>query len=163
MCGKYVRCCLFHHDGIQASSAIDFSSISGIGKLVMLLVHLSFCSAERLGYDTTMRRSKDGSRWEIACADHSDSSNSNEPTWCTTTSAILNASSVFGRHTRCYAARYEADERIEEGIVKDSWFLPRDKQKSDASAAYVPNEAHNLRLITETLGKEKQSFLYPKA
>ncbi|KAJ2553426.1 hypothetical protein EV175_002944, partial [Coemansia sp. RSA 1933] len=53
--------------------------------------------------------------------------------------------------------------RIEEGIVKDSWFLPYDKQKSDAGAAYVPNEAHNLCLITETLGKEKQSFLYPKA
>ncbi|KAJ2559303.1 hypothetical protein EV175_000413 [Coemansia sp. RSA 1933] len=110
-----------------------------------------------------MKRGKDGSQWEIACANHSDSSNSNEPTWCTTTSTILNASSVFGRHTRCYAARCKVGERIEEGIVKDSWSLPRDKQKSGADAAYVPDEAYNLRLIAATLGKEKQSFLYPKA
>ncbi|KAJ2553599.1 hypothetical protein EV175_002883, partial [Coemansia sp. RSA 1933] len=110
-----------------------------------------------------MKRSKDGSQWDIACVNHNGNSNSNEPIWCTATSTILNASSVFGRHTHCYAARYKVDERIEEGIVEDSWSLPRDKQKSGAAAAYVPDEAYNLRLIAETLGKENQRFLYPIA
>ncbi|KAJ2537745.1 hypothetical protein EV175_006629, partial [Coemansia sp. RSA 1933] len=48
LCGTQVRCCLFHHDGIRASSAMDLSTLNGLKKFVMLLVHWSFCGSERL-------------------------------------------------------------------------------------------------------------------
>ncbi|KAJ2504299.1 hypothetical protein H4217_009428, partial [Coemansia sp. RSA 1939] len=46
LCGTQVRCCLFYHDDIGASSAMDISTPSGLKKFVTLLVHWSFCGSE---------------------------------------------------------------------------------------------------------------------
>ncbi|KAJ2389212.1 hypothetical protein GGI23_005885, partial [Coemansia sp. RSA 2559] len=54
MCGTVVRCYLFHHDGIRATSDIDISDMDSLKRLVTLFVHWSFCSTDHLGYDMSM-------------------------------------------------------------------------------------------------------------
>ncbi|KAJ2555041.1 hypothetical protein EV175_002388 [Coemansia sp. RSA 1933] len=87
----------------------------------------------------------------------------------------MSASALFGRHTRCYLPRRKGGRGKKEVVLKDSWSLPRDLSENSASAldpldeeqsyitADAPDEACNLRLITEKLAGMKLDFLYPKA
>ncbi|KAJ2089061.1 hypothetical protein IW140_005090 [Coemansia sp. RSA 1813] len=161
MCGTKVRSYLFHHDGIRATSEMDFASPGGRERLVTLLVHWSFCGFHRLGYDTSMTRLKKTNGWEIRCPNHDDHDKRNSFTLYVTTGTILNASALFGRHTRCYTAKRKDGRSDVEVVLKDSWSLPRDLIKQDASSA-VPNEARNLRLIKENFSGEDLSFSYPQ-
>ncbi|KAJ2085232.1 hypothetical protein IW138_006439 [Coemansia sp. RSA 986] len=161
MCGTKVRGCLFHHDGVRATSTMDFASHGGREKLVTLLVHWSFCSFTRLGYDTNMTRLREENAWEIRCPNHDNDGKRNSFTSYVTTRTIVNASSLFGRHTRCYIARRKDDTSGMEVVLKDSWSLPRDLKKQSAIST-VPNEARNLQLIKEKFAGENLNFSYPQ-
>ncbi|KAJ2561551.1 hypothetical protein IW140_006561, partial [Coemansia sp. RSA 1813] len=161
MCGTKVRGCLFHHDGVRATSTMDIASPGGRERLVALLVHWSFCNFTRLGYDTNMRRLKEENAWEIRCPDHDNDGKRNSFTSYITTRTILNASSLFGRHTRCYIARRKDDTSGTEVVLKDSWSLPRDLKKQSAILT-VPDEARNLQLIKEKFASETLNFSYPQ-
>ncbi|KAJ1727993.1 hypothetical protein LPJ72_005669, partial [Coemansia sp. Benny D160-2] len=182
LCGTQVRCCLFYHDDIRASSAMDISTPSGLKKFVTLLVHWSFCGSERLGYDPTMAWNKKTGKLEITCTSHGDKNSSRSRSRSSSdvvyevTKPIMSASALFGRHTRCYLARRKGSRRKEEVVIKDSWSLPRDLSANRASnldsldeversyiAADAPDEARNLRLISEKLAGMELDFLYPKA
>ncbi|KAJ2511028.1 hypothetical protein H4217_007582 [Coemansia sp. RSA 1939] len=163
MCGTDVRCCLFHHDGVRVSPAMDFADIDGIRRLVTLLVNWSFCSLDRLGYDTTMERIRASNGWQISCPSHNDKSKRNSFTQYVTTGTIMNASALFGRHTRCYLAKRKDGRSNESVVIKDSWSLPLDLKKSGKQGSVVPDEAHNLRLITEKLSGKDVGFSYPRA
>ncbi|KAJ1796498.1 hypothetical protein LPJ59_003712 [Coemansia sp. RSA 2399] len=162
MCGTVVRCCLFHHDGVRATSNIDISESDGLKRLVTLFVHWSFCSAERLGYDTSMTRVLDTDTWEIKCADRNVSGASPRITSYVTTSTIMSASALLGRHTRCYRAIRKGSKGGKEVVIKDSWSLPRDR-KNETTAADAPDEAQHMDLIRRRLENKELDFAYPLA
>ncbi|KAJ2400635.1 hypothetical protein GGI23_001911, partial [Coemansia sp. RSA 2559] len=116
MCGTNVRCYLFHHDGIKATKMYDFSTPAGIEKLVTLFVHWSCCGSARLGYDTTITRDKTNGRWNISCPNLEG----DQTLTYYTTGMILNATSLFGRHTRCYLAKLKDDDSDKEYVIKDA-------------------------------------------
>ncbi|KAJ2393797.1 hypothetical protein GGI23_004954 [Coemansia sp. RSA 2559] len=161
MCGTVVRCCLFHHDGVRATSDMDISTMDGLKRLVTLFVHWSFCSADRLGYDTSMTRVPSTDTWEIECADHNASGKSAKVSKYITTATIMNASALLGRHTRCYRAVRKGSRGGEEVVIKDSWSLPRDR-KNEITAVDAPDETQNLILIREKLENETIDFVYPR-
>ncbi|KAJ2686518.1 hypothetical protein GGH99_003464, partial [Coemansia sp. RSA 1285] len=179
MCGTLVRCCLFHHDGIRASSAMDISTPNGLKKFVTLLVHWSFCGSERLGYDPTMAWNRKTHKLEITCTSQDDKNNgrgrSSEAVTYEVIKPIMSASALFGRHTRCYLARRKGGRGKNKVVLKDSWSLPRDlaingtfssdlmDEERSYIAADAPDEARNLRLISEKLAGMELDFLYPKA
>ncbi|KAJ1904609.1 hypothetical protein LPJ81_002394 [Coemansia sp. IMI 209127] len=156
MCGTEVRCCLFHHDGIKATRKIDFSTSDGREKLVTLLVHWSCCGSARLGYDTTILRDKTNKRWNISCPNLKG----DKTLTYYTTGMVLNATSLFGRHTRCYLAKLKDDDSDKEFVIKDAWSLPRDLKKSTGAP---PDEAYNLREITQKFDGQDMRFSYPRA
>ncbi|KAJ2535868.1 hypothetical protein EV175_006865, partial [Coemansia sp. RSA 1933] len=75
LCGTEARIILFHHDGIRVSPVIDISELDGIRRLVTVLVHWSFCSPERLGYDPSITWNEEARNWEILCANSEGSYN----------------------------------------------------------------------------------------
>ncbi|KAJ2615690.1 hypothetical protein GGH99_001200, partial [Coemansia sp. RSA 1285] len=142
---------------------MDFADIDGIRRLVTLLVNWSFCSLDRLGYNTNMEQIHESNGWQISCPNHDDKSKRNSFTQYATTGTIMNASALFGRHTRCYLAKRKDNRSDESVVIKDSWSLPRDLKKSGKQGSVVPDEAHNLRLITEKFSGKDVGFSYPRA
>ncbi|KAJ2763246.1 hypothetical protein H4S06_000196 [Coemansia sp. BCRC 34490] len=53
--------------------------------------------------------------------------------------------------------------RDESVVIKDSWSLPRNLNKSGKQGSVVPDESHNLRLITKKLSGKDFGFSYPRA
>ncbi|KAJ1905663.1 hypothetical protein LPJ81_001800, partial [Coemansia sp. IMI 209127] len=95
MCETVVRCCLFHHDGVRATSNIDISESDGLKRLVTLFVHWSFSSADRLGYDTSMTRVLDTDTWEIECADRNASDESPKISKYVTASTMIKVTNLY--------------------------------------------------------------------
>ncbi|KAJ2555159.1 hypothetical protein EV175_002343 [Coemansia sp. RSA 1933] len=149
---------------------MDISTPAGLKKAVTLLMHWSFCGSERLVYDPTMSWNRKTGKLEITCISHNDSSRA---ITYIVTKLISSASALFGRHTRCYLAKHK-DGKSKKEVLKDSWSLPRNLLENGTSAsdpsgeeqsyiaADAPDEACNLRLITEKLAGMKLDFSYPK-
>ncbi|KAJ1718005.1 hypothetical protein LPJ61_006956, partial [Coemansia biformis] len=54
ICGTHVRACLFGHDKVIASDAMDVSTVDGRHRFVSLLVNWALCESAQLGYDPTI-------------------------------------------------------------------------------------------------------------
>ncbi|KAJ2586053.1 hypothetical protein H4R99_008563, partial [Coemansia sp. RSA 1722] len=55
VCNSIVHACVFSHDNIFASPAMDVSEADGRRRFVHLLVNMAFCESDLLGYDPTIR------------------------------------------------------------------------------------------------------------
>ncbi|KAJ2560017.1 hypothetical protein EV175_000018 [Coemansia sp. RSA 1933] len=159
LCGTEVRVLLFHHDGIRASPVIDISELDGIKKLVTVLVHWSFCSPERLGYDPSITWSEETNNREILCANHKDPY---IPTPYVITRILHGTSILFGRYTRCFLVRRKDGGDINrETVLKSSWSLPFNSMYATYSYAEVSNEMNILRHITRVLDSQNQNYIFP--
>ncbi|KAJ2759813.1 hypothetical protein H4S06_002044 [Coemansia sp. BCRC 34490] len=101
--------------------------------------------------------------WQISRPSHNYKSKRNSFMQYVTTGTIMNASALFGRHTRCYLAKRKDGRSDESVVIKDSWFLPHDLKKSGKQGSVVPDELHNLQLITEKFSGKDVGFSYPWA
>ncbi|KAJ2537877.1 hypothetical protein EV175_006590, partial [Coemansia sp. RSA 1933] len=160
LCGTEVRVLLFHHDGIRASPVIDISRPGGIRRLVTVLVHWSFCSPERLGYDPSIIWNKEINNWEILCANGDDPYN---PTPYVIMRTLYGASTLFGRHTRCFLVRRkDGGNNNRETVLKSSLSLPFDRMNATDSYAVVSNEMDILRHIARVLDSRNQNYIFPR-
>ncbi|KAJ2547233.1 hypothetical protein EV175_005302, partial [Coemansia sp. RSA 1933] len=160
LCGTEARIILFHHDGVRVSPVIDISELDGIKMLVTILVHWSFCSPERLGYDPSIAWNEETSNWEILCANSEGSYN---PTPYVITRTLYGASTLFGRHTRCFLVRRkDGGNNNRETVLKSSWSLPFDRTNVTDSYAVVSNEMDILRHIARVLGSRNQNYIFPQ-
>ncbi|KAJ2660887.1 hypothetical protein IWW48_002743 [Coemansia sp. RSA 1200] len=94
---------------------------------------------------------------------HDDKSKRNSFMQYVTIGTIMNASALFGRHARCCLAKRKDGRSDEDVVIKNSWSLPRDLKKSGKQGSVVPDESHNLRLITEKFSDKDVGFSYPQA
>ncbi|KAJ2807796.1 hypothetical protein H4R20_001131 [Coemansia guatemalensis] len=153
VCGTFVCACLFLHDKIHASVAMDISTPAGRKDFLSLLVNWSICEEERLGYDPTIRYDKLGRCWEIDAFDKD--SRSAKTYICD--SIIQDACSVFGRHTRCFTARLKQDQladddstspRVDRVLIKDAW--------AHVAKDSIRDEVAYLYEIRQKLGEDKE-------
>ncbi|KAJ2547324.1 hypothetical protein EV175_005266 [Coemansia sp. RSA 1933] len=160
MCGTEVRVLLLHHDGIRSSPVIDISEVNGIRRLVTVLVHWSFCSPERLGYDPSITWNEETRNWEILCANGNDPYN---PTPYVITRTLYHASALFGRHTRCFLVRRkDGGNNNRETVLKSSWSLPIDMRKGKSVPTVISNEMDILGRISRVLGSRNQNYIFPR-
>ncbi|KAJ1946388.1 hypothetical protein FBU59_002040 [Linderina macrospora] len=66
-CANEARLCLFAHDAVFSSRAIDVTTTAGRQTFVQLLVNLSLCDLDQLGYDPSIRRDRRRKCWSIKC------------------------------------------------------------------------------------------------
>ncbi|KAJ2809544.1 hypothetical protein H4R20_000046 [Coemansia guatemalensis] len=153
VCGTFVRACLFLHDNIHTSVAMDVSTHAGRRDFVSLLVNWSICEEERLGYDPTIRYNKLDRCWEIDVFDKD--SRSAKTYICDT--IMQDACSVFGRHTHCFTARLKRDQladddstspRADKVLIKDAW--------AHVANGSIHDEVAYLYEIRQKLGEDKK-------
>ncbi|KAJ2653698.1 hypothetical protein IWW48_006391, partial [Coemansia sp. RSA 1200] len=72
VCGTNVHACLFHHDGVRASTAMDLATSAGRKGFVSLLVNWSLCETPKLGYDPSVRIDPATRTGEIDCFTDAD-------------------------------------------------------------------------------------------
>ncbi|KAI9472959.1 hypothetical protein BX667DRAFT_507988 [Coemansia mojavensis] len=163
--GSHVCAEVMVHDKVLVSSTMDIRKAEGRKQLVSLLVHWSACSTERLGYDPSMRRREltrvadfhgaiDKTIYDIDCYDDA----TGKTRTYTTIRTILEASCLFGRHTRTIIARPEdaIGDSSQEVVIKDAW------AHYNANEDYMRNEIGLLRTVHETLKDRQLDFIYPK-
>ncbi|KAJ1957246.1 hypothetical protein EC988_000929, partial [Linderina pennispora] len=148
-CGTEVRACLFSNDCIFASNPMDVSTSAGRREYIGLLVNLSLCDKDQLGYDPTMTWDREHEYWTIECPDTpGESSGSQATKTYYFRDEVAKADSLFGRHTRCFLVTDEkpAGDRIKpKFVVKDAW--PEVLQDHDDTR----DEVMFMRRITEEL------------
>ncbi|KAJ1850974.1 hypothetical protein LPJ76_006278, partial [Coemansia sp. RSA 638] len=69
VCGTTVRACIFVHDKVLSSEAMDVSTSDGRRVFVELLTNWTLCESWRLGYDPTIRYDAGLKHWEIDVCD----------------------------------------------------------------------------------------------
>ncbi|ORX69545.1 hypothetical protein DL89DRAFT_316891 [Linderina pennispora] len=160
-CGTEVRVCLFSNDCIFASNPMDVSISAGRREYIGLLVNLSLCDKDQLGYDPTMTWDSEHEYWIIECPDTTGESSGSQATKTYYfRDEVAKADSLFGRHTRCFLVTDEdpAGDRIKpKFVVKDSW--PEVLQDHDDTR----DEVMFMRRITEELANsDVEDLVYPK-
>ncbi|KAJ2878777.1 hypothetical protein FB639_003280 [Coemansia asiatica] len=147
VCDSIVRACVIGNDGALASERMDLTEIDGRSTFVQLLVNMSYCGREQLGFDPTIRHNRAKSLWEIDVYNDSD----NSKTTCEIVSVMQAADRLFGRHTRCFKCKL-ADDSLNLGhfIVKDAWAYA----ECDSDMADLRDEVSILRDINEQLGAD---------
>ncbi|KAJ1958146.1 hypothetical protein EC988_000467 [Linderina pennispora] len=160
-CGSEVRVALFLPDFVLVSPVMHLSTPEGRHSFVELLVYWSLCERDQLGYDTSMRYIAESRCWEFDCYDRA----SQETTHLYSNAVIANASSVLGRHTRCFVAFPTIEmattvpidiHSTEAVVIKDAWALSAtgDSESDDR------NEAKHLEHIRDTFGGKNLKFPY---
>ncbi|KAJ2758024.1 hypothetical protein IWQ56_006113, partial [Coemansia nantahalensis] len=140
VCGTYVRACLLSNDNIYASKVVDVSGPEGREHFVELLVNWSMCESPRAGYDPTIWRNDARDKWMINVFDGGATRTYHELGIC------VGASSLFGRHTRCFIGKARGAEDSEKVLIKDCW-----PHVAEDAAGGQPNEITFLREIREKL------------
>ncbi|KAJ2607960.1 hypothetical protein H4S08_004635 [Coemansia sp. RSA 1365] len=172
ICTTSVYACVMLNDGVLVSSAMDIATAAGRRMLITLLVHWSLCLESQLGYDPTMRRLSDDDssfctnnddfllggdgkcdriRYEVDCY---DDMNQETHTYITLRT-IMSASSLLGRHTRCFVARLKYADSADTNVVviKDAW-PPIESE--------IHNEIELLRQIRNQFEINPPVHLYPR-
>ncbi|KAJ1776132.1 hypothetical protein LPJ54_003274, partial [Coemansia sp. RSA 1824] len=160
-CGTTVRACLFAHDKVLSSEAMDVSTSDGRRVFVELLTNWTMCESWRLGYDPTIRYDADLKHWEI---DAYDSETQLTRSYICE-NICCNAYSIFGRHTRCFVAREKtadpasaADQDSPKVLIKDSWTHP-----ISPGSDVARDEVAYLREIRDELAKDNTlNGTYPR-
>ncbi|KAJ2495763.1 hypothetical protein GGH96_006258, partial [Coemansia sp. RSA 1972] len=152
VCGTIVRACIFVHDKVLSSEAMDVSTSDGRKTFVELLVNWSMCESWRLGYDPTIRRDADLDNWEV---DVYDSETRLTRTYICE-NILCRANSTFGRHTRCLVAHEKpkvpasaSDPNLPKVLIKDTWAHP-----ISSNSDVVRDEVACLREIRDMLAKD---------
>ncbi|KAJ1870998.1 hypothetical protein LPJ57_005265, partial [Coemansia sp. RSA 486] len=116
VCNSIVHACVFSHNNIFASPAMDVSEADGRRRFVNLLVNMAFCETDMLGYDPTIRIDPEQHCGEIDVYDDS----SRQVHTYKYIATLLSSTSNFGRHTRCYLCE---DPSIPGSsiVIKDAW------------------------------------------
>ncbi|KAJ2121500.1 hypothetical protein IW147_004240, partial [Coemansia sp. RSA 720] len=127
VCATTVRACLFVHDKVLSSEAMDVSTSDGRKTFVTLLTNWSMCESWRLGYDPTIRYDAGLKHWEIDVCD----SETQLTRSYICASICCSAYSTFGRHTRCFVAHEKptdsdraSDQDFPKVLIKDAWARP---------------------------------------
>ncbi|KAJ2321698.1 hypothetical protein IWW52_000580 [Coemansia sp. RSA 2704] len=148
VCGTHVRACLFGNDDILASEVMDVVTESGRKQFVTLLVNWAICESQRLGYDPTVRYNGETGQWEIDVWDDE----SRETRTYIHERTLFDASSQFGRRTRCFIASAKensGEQPAQKVLIKDAW-APAEFPDSEV----VRDELSNLRTIRDKLGAD---------
>ncbi|KAJ2841815.1 hypothetical protein J3B02_005769, partial [Coemansia erecta] len=116
VCNSLVHACILGHDNIFASEAMDVSNVDGRRQFVKLLVNMSFCELDLLGYDPTIRIDLEKHSGEIDVYDDA----SKQVHTYRYLATLLSSTSNFGRHTRCYLCEDPSlpGSRV---VIKDAW------------------------------------------
>ncbi|KAJ2552031.1 hypothetical protein EV175_003469 [Coemansia sp. RSA 1933] len=155
ICGSHVRACVLTSDNIFASRIVDVSMREGRQEFVSLLVNMSYCAEDQLGYDPTIRLDDNGKIDEIDVYD--EVTDRMVPYKFHTMAAI--ATRCFGRHTRCYmcknatSAQTAANSSADDGyiVVKSAWAYSTRAKDGSEKAEDVRNEALIMRRIAKGL------------
>ncbi|KAJ2478292.1 hypothetical protein IWW56_003796 [Coemansia sp. RSA 2131] len=127
VCATTVRACLFVHDKVLSSEAMDVSTSDGRKTFVTLLTNWSMCESWRLGYDPTIRYDADLKNWEIDV--YNGETQLTRSYICENIRCYVH--STFGRHTRCFVAHEKptdsarvSDQDFPKVLIKDAWSRP---------------------------------------
>ncbi|KAJ2118641.1 hypothetical protein IW147_006377 [Coemansia sp. RSA 720] len=127
VCATTVRACLFVHDKVLSSEAMDVSTSDGRKTFVTLLTNWSMCESWQLGYDPTIRYDADLKHWGIDV--YNGETQLTRSYICE--NICCNAYSTFGRHTRCFVAHEKptdlaraSDQDFPKVLIKDAWARP---------------------------------------
>ncbi|KAJ1850844.1 hypothetical protein LPJ76_006327, partial [Coemansia sp. RSA 638] len=127
VCATTVRACLFVHDKVLSSEAMDVSTSDGRKTFVTLLTNWSMCESWQLGYDPTIRYDADLKHWGIDV--YNGGTQLTRSYICE--NICCNAYSTFGRHTRCFVAHEKptdlaraSDQDFPKVLIKDAWARP---------------------------------------
>ncbi|KAJ2609937.1 hypothetical protein EV177_004215 [Coemansia sp. RSA 1804] len=158
VCGTNVYACLFHHDGVRASTAMDLATTAGRKGFVSLLVNWSLCETPKLGYDPSVRIDPATRNGEIDCFTDADEEGGKQKHTYSVKDVISISTSVFGRHTQCFLAspKNVNDRHV---VIKDSWPLVVGR---DGENLEKFNEVEHLKLIDEKLRSNYKGVLYSK-
>ncbi|KAJ2595421.1 hypothetical protein GGF39_003828, partial [Coemansia sp. RSA 1721] len=147
VCDTIVRACVFGNDGFLSSEDMDLAKADGRSEFVKLLVNMTYCGREQLGFDPTIRYNDTSSSWEIDVFNDSDGGK----TTCEIVSVMQAAERVFGRHTRCFECKLADDDQSRgHFIVKDAWAYA----ECDSDSQDLRDEVSVLRDINEQLGAD---------
>ncbi|KAJ2519342.1 hypothetical protein GGI11_002603, partial [Coemansia sp. RSA 2049] len=158
VCGTNVYDCLFHHDGVRVSTAMDLTTIAGRKDFVSLLVNWSLCETSKLGYNPSVRIDPATRTGEIDCFTDANEEGGKQKHTYSVKDVISISTSVFGRHTQCFLAspKNVNDRHV---AIKDAWPLAvsRDGENLEKS-----NEIEHLKLTDEKLRNNSKGVLYSK-
>ncbi|KAJ2538014.1 hypothetical protein GGF49_006146, partial [Coemansia sp. RSA 1853] len=152
VCATTVRACIFVHDKVLSSEAMDVSTSDGRRVFVELLTNWSMCESWRLGYDPTIRFDAGLKHWEIDVCD----SETQLTRSYICASICCSAYSTFGRHTRCFVAHEKTAGPVSASnqdssmvLIKDSW-----AQATGPDSDAVCDEVAYLREIRDALADD---------
>ncbi|KAJ2554057.1 hypothetical protein EV175_002723, partial [Coemansia sp. RSA 1933] len=167
VCGSHVRACVLTSDNIFASRIMDVSMGEGRQEFVSLLVNMSYCAEDQLGYDPTIRLDDKGTIDEIDVYD--EDTDRMVPYKFVAMTAI--ATRCFGRHTRCYlckkaaSAQPDVNSSADDGyvVVKSAWAYSTRAEDGSDKAEDARNEALLMRRIAKGLeGNDSVDGKYAK-
>ncbi|KAJ2803736.1 hypothetical protein H4R21_001914, partial [Coemansia helicoidea] len=154
VCGTNVYAVVMLHDAVLVSSAMDVSEPDGRKQFVELLVNWAMCDDVQAGYDPTMEFVPTSKNYRIQCPDKKGRMRT-----YTTTSNIVAAVDVLGRHTRCFVAE-SVDKKggpKDVVVIKDAFATSRPPPHDDEH-----NEISHLRKIKKEFKGKKVDFMYPE-
>ncbi|KAJ1863775.1 hypothetical protein LPJ73_000436 [Coemansia sp. RSA 2703] len=155
VCDSIFRACLYSHDNVFVSDAMNVSTAKGRMQLVSLLVNMAFCDSSQLGYDPTIRYNPAVSEWEIDVYD--DERQTTVIFWVDQVRPF--EKTTFGNQARIIqclkpgpSARADAENDESNYIyVKDSW-AGCNELANDGDC----DEIYALRKITNVLGSDTE-------
>ncbi|KAJ2367086.1 hypothetical protein IW150_005765, partial [Coemansia sp. RSA 2607] len=155
VCDSIFRACLYSHDNVFVSDAMNVATAKGRMQLVSLLVNMAFCDSSQLGYDATIRYNPAVSEWEINVND--DERNATDIFWADQVQPF--DETIFGNQTRIIrclkpgpSARADADnDESNYMYVKDSW-----TNCNHVVGDGDRDEVYALREITNVLGSDTE-------
>ncbi|KAJ1878898.1 hypothetical protein LPJ57_003148, partial [Coemansia sp. RSA 486] len=150
VCSTLFRACVLSNDKVYSSENMDVSTKEGRAALVQLLADITYCSDDQLGYDPTIYFDEDKS-WKVQVFQ-----DDNLETFriC---KVMKSASSIFGRHTRCFRCCRIDDEKDNDDdkyfIVKDAWAFTDRTQDSEQG---LRDEIELMKSVNKALENREQ-------
>ncbi|KAJ2843527.1 hypothetical protein IWW36_005534, partial [Coemansia brasiliensis] len=127
VCGAVAKVCAFGPNFMLASTAMDLTSEGGRSELIRLIACWSFCELDKLGYDPSVRFSREHGCIEIDVALAGNGDMESMQTFYSR-DVITVAERMFGRHTRCFIAHKDPESAAKRAsdpengiIIKDAW------------------------------------------
>ncbi|KAJ2521464.1 hypothetical protein GGI11_002003, partial [Coemansia sp. RSA 2049] len=159
VCGSHVRACVLTSDNIFASAIMDVSKCEGRKEFVSLLVKMSYCAEDQMGYDPTIRLDGEGMVDKIDVYD--EDTYRMVPYKCVAMTVI--ATRCFGRHTRCFLCKKAASAQPDANssssadddgyiVIKSAWAYSAHRAKDGSEKAEdARSEALLMRRIAKGL------------
>ncbi|KAJ2519090.1 hypothetical protein H4217_002915 [Coemansia sp. RSA 1939] len=159
VCGSHVRACVLTSDNIFASAIMDVNKHKGRKVFVSLLVKMSYCAEDQMGYDPTIRLDDRGNIDEIDVYD--EDADRMVPYKCVAMTAI--ATRCFGRHTRCFLCKKAASAQPDANsssssdddyiVIKSAWAYSTRCTKDGSEKSESENARRNEAMLMRRIAK----------